>query len=234
MVFGKQKGIDLKHKEKKKQNLTLEEMTLWQKLVKLFVSTITISSVAFGGGFVVLPLLKKTYSEKYKWIKSEEFSDVIAIAQSSPGTIAGNASMVIGYKIAGILGSVVTMIASIIPPLIILTLVYYVYAALITNAIVVYFMAGTQAGIAAVILDFSIKMMSETILNKNMIFSLILLVSAFVVAFFLEFSVIYIILIAVALGIGFSYLKLFRDKNKEKEKNKVRNMLDDNKKEGEL
>lgn len=205
-----------RQKIRQKQNLKLEDMTLWQKLVKLFFTTMSISSVAFGGGFVVMPLLKKTYAEKYKWVQAEEFNDIIAIAQSSPGTIAGNASMVIGYKIAGVLGAISTMIASIIPPLIILTLAYFAYAALIGNEIIVYFMAGMQAGIAAVILDFAIKMMSETIQTKNMIFSLVLMIGAFVVSFFLEFSVIYIILIAVALGIGFSYLRVFRDKKKEK------------------
>lgn len=200
---------------KKNKSLKLEEMSLMRKLVKLFLSTLTISAVAFGGGFVVLPMLKKTYVEKFKWISSEEYPDIIAIAQSSPGTIAGNTAMVIGYKIAGVLGAIATMLGNIIPPLFIITAVYYLYAAVVANAVIGYFMAGMQAGIAAVIFDFVVKMLSELYLGKNVIFSLAVMLGSFIISFFLEFSVIYIILIAIALGIGFMYLKIFRDKKRE-------------------
>ncbi len=71
---------------------------------KLFLSTFYISSFTFGGGFVIIPLMRKKFVEEYKWMKDTQMLDLIAIAQSSPGAIAVNASIIIGYRLSGIMG----------------------------------------------------------------------------------------------------------------------------------
>ncbi|NLZ25576.1 MAG: chromate transporter [Clostridiales bacterium] len=194
----------------------LSEMTYLEKLLKLFVSTFAISAVAFGGGFVVLPMMRRTYVENLRWIDDADMQNYIAIAQSSPGTIAGNTAMVIGFKIAGVLGAVVCAFASVLPPFLIITAAFYLYNAIISMEIVRQIMYGMQAGVSAVILDFVVKMISDTALGKSKIFAIVLMCAAFIASFFFSFSVIYIILVAVVIGIAFLYSKLYCNKKKGK------------------
>ena len=74
------------------------------KTLNLFLSTFKISASTFGGGFVIVPLLKKRFVDELGWLEEEEVLDLIAIAQSSPGPIAVNASVLIGYKALGVVG----------------------------------------------------------------------------------------------------------------------------------
>ena len=81
-------------------------------LLKLFFSTLYLSAFTFGGGYVIVTLMKKQFVDKYHWIEESEMLDLIAIAQSAPGAIAVNGSIVAGYKLAGLVGAVLAVIAS--------------------------------------------------------------------------------------------------------------------------
>lgn len=197
-----------------KDNEQLKKLSLWQRLVKLFTTTIYLSTVAFGGGLVIVPLLRKTYVEKYQWLLENELLDDVALAQSTPGAIITNTTMLIGFQTAGILGALTTLIASVIPPFLIITGVYYGYEAIKAFTLTDAIMSGMRAGVAAVILDVVLKM-SKTRVKEDGWFGVVVMLLSFVATFFLKFSVIYSILIAAALGIALSYLKLFRD-NKSK------------------
>ena len=83
---------------------------------KLFASTFKLSACTFGGGFVIIPLMRKKFVEELHWIEEEEMMDLTAIAQSSPGAIAVNASILVGYHVAGIKGALTTVIGTILPP----------------------------------------------------------------------------------------------------------------------
>ena len=72
---------------------------------KLFGATFTLSAFTFGGGYVSVPLMRQKFVEKYHWIEEEEIMDLTAIAQSAPGPIAVNASILIGYRLAGVFGA---------------------------------------------------------------------------------------------------------------------------------
>lgn len=85
----------------------------------LFTSTFTLSAFTFGGGFVIIPLMRKKFVEQLHWIDEEEMMDLTAIAQSSPGAIAVNASILVGYRVAGVPGALVTVLGTVLPPLII-------------------------------------------------------------------------------------------------------------------
>ena len=85
-------------------------------LVKLFISTLYLSAFTFGGGYVIVTLMKKKFVDQYHWIEEKEMLDLIAIAQSSPGAIAVNGAIVVGYKLAGMAGAVTAIAATIIPP----------------------------------------------------------------------------------------------------------------------
>ena len=124
----------------------------------LFTSTFTLSAFTFGGGFVIIPLMRKKFVEQLHWIDEEEMMDLTAIAQSSPGAIAVNASILVGYRVAGVPGALVTVLGTVLPPLIILSIISFFYTAFRDNRIVALVMRGMQAGVAAVICDVVLTM----------------------------------------------------------------------------
>ena len=103
---------------------------------KLFFSTFYLSAFTFGGGYVIVPLMRKRFVEQYHWIDEQEMLDLIAIAQSSPGAMAVNASILVGYRLAGLPGALLTVAGTILPPLIIISLVSLAYQAFRENTVV--------------------------------------------------------------------------------------------------
>ena len=95
----------------------------WRLLLQLFLSTFYISAFTFGGGYVIIPLMKKKFADELHWIDDEEMLNLAAIAQSSPGPLAVNAAIIIGYGVAGIPGALVTVLGTVLPPLIIISVI---------------------------------------------------------------------------------------------------------------
>ena len=79
---------------------------------KLFTSTFYLSAFTFGGGYVIIPLMRKKFVEQFHWIEETEMLDLTAIAQSAPGPIAVNASSLIGYRLAGFAGAMVSTLGT--------------------------------------------------------------------------------------------------------------------------
>ena len=94
-----------------------------KKLRKLFFSTLYLSTFTFGGGYVIVSLLKNKFVDELGWITQDEMMDLVAIAQSTPGSIAVNGAIVVGYKIAGIPGILVSILGAVLPPFVILTII---------------------------------------------------------------------------------------------------------------
>ena len=90
-------------------------------LMELFTSTLYLSAFTFGGGYVIVSLLKERFVDQLHYIDEKEMLDLVAIAQSAPGAIAVNGAIVLGYKMAGILGIIVCVIGTIIPPIVIIS-----------------------------------------------------------------------------------------------------------------
>ena len=108
----------------------------WTKIRKVFFSTLYLSAFTFGGGYVIVTLMKKKFVDELHWIDEEEMLDLVAIAQSAPGAIAVNGAIVVGYKLAGLAGALAAIIGTIIPPFVILSVIFYFYAAFSSNYIV--------------------------------------------------------------------------------------------------
>lgn len=175
--------------------------------VKLFASTFYLSAFTFGGGYVIVPLMQKKFVEEYKWIDEKEMLDLTAIAQSSPGAIAVNAAILIGYRLAGIVGAAISILGTVLPPLIILSILSLAYSAFIDNQIVKYILRGMQAGVAAVVLDVAFCMMGELLKEKKVI-SIIVMLGAFFATFLLDVNAVIIILVSGFIGvISMYYLK---------------------------
>ncbi len=167
----------------------------WQ----LFRSTFCLSAFTFGGGFVIIPLMRRKFVEQYHWLEEREMLDMTAIAQSSPGAIAVNASILVGYRLAGIPGACVTILATVLPPLIIISLISLGYAAFRDNRYVNAMMKGMQAGVAAVIVDVVINLGRSVFREHNWV-SVALMLGAFVATFFLKVNVAVIILLCGIIG----------------------------------
>ncbi len=164
-----------------------------QPYKKLFLSTFKLSACTFGGGFVIVPLMRKKFVEELQWIEEQEMLDLIAIAQSSPGAIAVNASILVGYHVAGILGALVTVLGTILPPLIIISVVSVFYQQFRENAIVNMAMNGMLAGVAAVICDVVINM-ARGIFSLKRCLPVVVMLASFVAVRFFQFNIIMVIL----------------------------------------
>ena len=183
-------------------------MTIMDKNIKfyfkLFLSTVYLSTFTFGGGFIIIPLMRKKFVEEYHWIEEEEMLDLTAIAQSSPGSIAVNAAILVGYRLAGVLGALITIIGTVLPPLIILSLISFGYKTFSDNLVVNYILRGMKAGVAAVIIDVVISMCLELFKEKK-ILPIIVMIGAFVATFILRINVIIIIIISGFMGVVSMY-----------------------------
>lgn len=124
-----------------------------QMLWKLFCSNFALSAVTFGGGFVIASLMKKKYVDQLGWFEEDEMLDLTAIAQSSPGPIPINISVLIGYRLYGVLGSLVAVLAMALPPFLIISVISLVYDAFRTNPVIATALAVMRVGVAAVIFD---------------------------------------------------------------------------------
>ena len=168
--------------------------------LKLFTSTFMLSAFTFGGGYVIVPLMKKRFVDALHWIEEDEMLDLIAIAQSSPGPIAVNASIIIGYRIGGVLGSLASILGTILPPLITVSIIAAAYSAFCNNEYVAAVLHGMQAGVAAVICDVVYGMALGVFKKKNALSIAIMLLS-FIAAYFLNINIVLIILICAAIGL---------------------------------
>lgn len=175
-----------------------------KKLADLFWTTFKIGLFTFGGGYAMLPLLESELVEKKHWMEGEEFLDMAAIAESSPGPIAVNCATYVGYKTAGFWGSLVSTIGICLPSFIIIYLISLFFDAFLSLTFVSYAFKGIQVCVVYLILSSGIKMLKKI---KKTPFSIII-VSAVTLCmvtlslFSVSFSAIFYILICGFLGVA--------------------------------
>ena len=169
-------------------------------LRKLFFSCLYLSTFTFGGGYVIVTLMKKKFVDDYQWIDEKEMLDLVAIAQSSPGAIAINGAIVVGYKLAGIAGVLVSIIGTVIPPFVIIALLSVCYNTFRSNELVSQMLEGMQAGVGAVIASVTYEMGTGVVKEKDGI-SLLIMAGAFVASCVFEVNVVYIVIICGLLGV---------------------------------
>ncbi|WP_367926234.1 chromate transporter [uncultured Ruthenibacterium sp.] len=176
--------------------------------MQLFFSVFKLSACTFGGGFVIVPLMRKRFVEELGWVDEQEMIDMTAIAQSSPGAIAVNASILMGYHVAGVPGALLTVLGTVTPPLIIISIISLFYQAFRDNAIVSLVMAGMLCGVAAVIFDVVIDM-SKTLFQKKRLLPVFVLLGAFVAVRFFSANIIVVIFVCGIIG---AFETLYREK----------------------
>ena len=138
----------------------------WLFAVNLFISAFT-----FGGGYVVVPMVRRFFVVKKKYFTEEELIDMAAIAQSTPGAIAINLCALAGYRSAGIGGALLSCFAAVIPPFIILGCICACYRQFIANPTLSAMLKGMEAGAAALIADLITDMCSMILKKRSLFYS---------------------------------------------------------------
>lgn len=181
-----------------------------KKYLTLFFTMLKIGLFTFGGGYAMIALLENEFVEKKKYIERDEFLDMVAIAESTPGPIAINAATYIGYKQLRFLGSLVSTIAICIPSFVIIFAISLFFDAFLSLTLVEYAFRGIQVCVIYLIFSAGLKMLRQM---KKTPLSVILALAVFIcmIAFSLfsvKFSSVFYILICGAVGVFVYLLRL--------------------------
>ena len=175
-------------------------MSRSKKLWTLFITTASISATT-NGGWAIVAVMKDRFCEKYGWLDEDEMMDLMSIAQSSPGPIAVNTSVLAGYRMEGLLGALITLLGTVLPPLIMMTVVTIFYKAISSNNYVKLFLKGMQAGVAALLASITVDLFTKNVLKKKDIYYYALMIIAFIYNWFTDFSIFYLAIFVAIAGI---------------------------------
>lgn len=175
--------------------------------LKLFWTTFTLSLFTFGGGFVIISLMRKKMVIGLNWIDDEEMMDFVTIAQSSPGPIALNGSLMVGYHLANIPGALIAGLGTILPPMIILTLVSLGYEAVKSNLWIGAAFHGMRPVVAAIVLQVTWALL-KPVLGRKKIIPIAMFVLAFAALYFFKVNIMLVMLICVAVAVIVSLVGL--------------------------
>lgn len=179
----------------------MEKENAGKRLLWLFGSMLAISACTFGGGFVIVSLMKKKFVDEYGLIDEAEMLDYAALAQSCPGAIAVNAAILVGWRVAGFAGMCAAVLGTVLPPLVLLSVITLCYNAFAGNAYVALALRGMQAGVAAVLCDVVLSMGKGVLAQRSPLKNAVM-VAAFAAVYLFDAGVAQVIVCAGLLGAG--------------------------------
>ena len=185
--------------------------------LSLFLTMLKIGLFTFGGGYAMIALLENEFVEKKKWLNKDEFLDIAAIAESTPGPIAINAATYIGYKNSGMIGSMIATLGICISSFVIIYAISLFFDAFLSFTLVAYAFKGIQICVVYLILTAGLKMLKQMKKTAfNMIIISITLICMIVFSLFaVKFSTIFYILISGACGVAVYLLGKIRKEEKQ-------------------
>ena len=188
-----------------------------KEYLSLFLTMLKIGLFTFGGGYAMIALLENEFVEKKKWLEKDEFMDVAAIAESTPGPIAINAATYIGYKNSGVVGSIIATLGICIPSFVIIYAISLFFDAFLSLTLVAYAFKGIQICVVYLILTAGLKMlkqMKKTVFNI-IIISITLICMVVFSLFAVKFSTIFYILLSGVFGVAVYLLGKIRKEEKQ-------------------
>ena len=180
-----------------------------KKAVQLFGIFFRIGAFTFGGGYAMIPLIEYETAEKRQLIDKEEISDIVAIAESTPGPIAINSATFVGYRSCGVLGSIFATLGVVLPSLILITLIALFLRKVMDNRFVKYAFFGIRAGVLALIAKAVINFWKRA---DHGVFGWCVMIGAFLWSAILDWSV--IALIALCAIAGCIFCSIMRKRGK--------------------
>ncbi|MDD3903842.1 MAG: chromate transporter [Sphaerochaeta sp.] len=168
--------------------------------LQLFWATFTLSIFTFGGGFVIISLMRKKMVATLHWIDDEQMMDFVTIAQSSPGPIAVNGSLMVGYHLAKLPGALVAALGTILPPMIILSLVSLGYEAVKDNLWIDAAFHGMRPVVAAIVLQVT-WVLFKPLLAKKKIIPLLMFALSFVALYLFKVNIMLVMVICIIVAV---------------------------------
>ena len=185
-----------------------------KKYQTLFLTMLKIGLFTFGGGYAMIALLENEFVSRKKWIEKDEFLDMVAIAESTPGPIAINSATYLGYKILGVSVSLTATIAVCIPSFFIIYVISLFFDAFLSLTLVSYAFKGIQVCVIYLIFSAGIKLLKgikKTAFNISII-CIVIASMVFNTLFAIKFSTVYYILIAGMVGIFAYFINNLKDR----------------------
>ena len=179
----------------------------YKKLLELFTIVLKLGAFTFGGGYAMFPLMEREYVEKRGWFETQEMLDMLAVAQSLPGMISINASILVGYRLFGILGASVAVLGLALPSLIVLSIISFFYVKFRENIYVNTALKGIRVAVVALLVQAVIKLGKPGVRG---VFGWVMACTAFLVA--LIFSIHPVLIILGGLLVGIIYTQFFSKK----------------------
>ena len=192
-------------------------MDKFKQALKLFLTFFKIGLFTFGGGYAMISLIENECIEKKKWITNEEFLNCVALAESTPGPIAINSATYIGYKVAGVLGSIFATLGVILPSFVIIFIISIFFNDLLKKTVIANAFKGIKVGVSLLIISAGIKLFlkaEKKPLPLIIIFTTIV-VMILIDVFSINFSSIFLILIGAVVGLVVYCINQYREKQKE-------------------
>lgn len=167
-------------------------------LIKLFISFFKIGAFSFGGGYAMLPLIEEEIIQVHNWLTATEFIDIIAVSEMTPGPIAVNSGTFLGYKIAGVIGSVVATTAVVLPSFLVMTLIFIFINRFKNSPYVEWAFEGIRPVVLGLIASAAVTVAKSTFIDiKSVIIASLL----FYIVTFKKFNPILAIVLAGVMGI---------------------------------
>jgi chromate transporter len=175
-----------------------------KKIFKIFFIFFKIGSFTFGGGYAMLPIIKRELVDNLGWIQEEDIYNYYAIGQSTPGIIAVNTATMTGYSLQGVKGALAATTGLILPSLIIITFIASFFKRFQEISIFQHAFTAIQIAVVALIIDIVIKMWQKSDKSK---FSFLLFILAFLLLVLFDVSPVFVILGSAAAGVLIQYLR---------------------------
>ena len=169
---------------------------------ELFKSTFLISAFTVGGGFVIIPLLRAKYVDEYGWLDDKETLNLVSIAQSMPGVVACNSAIMLGYRMAGLAGTLTALLATILPPLITISIISCFYDLFAHNEYVRYALKGMQCGATAIIINVAYDLLKKQ-LKKKLALPLAIIAATFIANHFFGLNIMLLVVLDGLIGLAF-------------------------------
>lgn len=169
-----------------------------------------LSAFTFGGGYVIVTLMRSKFVNKLHWLTEDEMLDYTAIAQAAPGAVAVNASILVGNRLGGAAGVFVAVLGTVLPPFAILSVLSYGYAVVQNNQVVQWVLQGMQAGVAAVVADVTVSLVLPYLRDKKYRSLFVILLTFILVAFF-EVNIVFVLLGAFVIALLLTAIRNKKD-----------------------
>lgn len=189
-------------------------------LWNLFFTFSKISPVSFGGGYAMVPLLERSVTQKKKWVKAEDITDVLVMAQSVPGSIAVNTATFIGYRLVGIPGAIAATLGIVLPTFFIVLILAALFLSFKDNPLIQAAFMGIRPAIIALIAYAAVNIGKTSIFNKG---TTVIALIALLIFLFIPVNPIIVLIVGGLLGILLHLKKITLKSKSESEKHKVRN-----------